>query len=282
MEHKDFYGDVLGKLREAGLEGLARTIALKAQDSISIEPDEASSGAPVPSKLGGKPNLPPTFAWPVSGSHPLAFVAQFNLAEVAPLAEESGLPREGALYVFYDWNEQPWGFEPEDCEGWRIVFLLPEDLHTLDELEPPTQDPESCPFFKEVFLRFYRRRTLPGPDSPELEALDLDHDDLDAYYDIIGELEEEHRPLHQFFGYPNQDQSTDMPAQAAELASQAFPDPPPPSRPDGDEWLMLLQIDSDEEAGFMWGDLGRLHFWIRRDDLRLRRFERTWMFLLCG
>ncbi|HSR69227.1 MAG TPA: YwqG family protein [Acidobacteriota bacterium] len=282
MENKDFYADVLRKLREAGLEELARTIALKARDSIRIERDEGSSGAAVPSKLGGRPDLPPTFAWPVGESHPLAFLAQFNLSEVAPLAEETGLPGEGALYVFYDWQQQPWGFEAQDCDGWRIVYLLPEDLHTLEALEPPAEDPEACPFFKEIFLRFYRQRTLPGPDSPELEALDLDDDDLDAYCDIIGELEEEHRPLHQFFGYPTQDQSTDMPAEAAKLASQAFPKTPPPAKPEGDEWVMLLQIDSDDEAGFMWGDMGRLHFWIRRDDLRYRRFERAWMFLLCG
>lgn len=281
MELNDFYADALRKLREAGLEDVARKIAVKAQDSIRIRRDESSSGVPVPSKLGGKPNLPPTFAWPVNKSHPLAFVAQFNLSEVAPLAQDSDLPADGALYVFYDWKEQPWGFEVQDSEGWSIVYLPPEDLHTLEELDPPTDQPEDCPFFKETFIRFHRQRTLPGPDSPVAD--DLDEDDLDAYCDIIGDLEEEHRPLHQFFGYPNQDQSTDMPEEAAELAPQAFPEPPPaPSQPGDEEWLMLLQIDTDDEAGFMWGDMGRLHFWIRRDDLRFRRFERVWMFLLCA
>lgn len=283
MENRDFYPDVLRKLREAGLEDLARTIAVKARDSIRIEQDESSSGAQVPSKLGGKPNLPPTFAWPVGQSHPLSFLAQFNLAEVAPLAEGSGLPGDGALYVFYDWKEQPWGFDAEDADGWRIVFLPPEDLHTLEELDPPTDDAEACPFFQEVFVRFRRQRTLPGPDSPVLSALDLEDAELDQYSEITGQLEDEHRPLHQFFGFPNQEQGTDMPEEARRLAPQVFREAPAaPSKPDGDEWVMLLQLDTDDEAGFMWGDMGRLHFWIRRDDLRYRRFERVWMFLLCA
>jgi hypothetical protein len=40
-----------------------------------------------------------------------------------------------------------------------------------------------------------------------------------------------------------------------------------------DEWLMLAQIGSDDEAGFMWGDDGRIYLWIRREDLIARRFR---------
>lgn len=31
----------------------------------------------------------------------------------------------------------------------------------------------------------------------------------------------------------------------------------------------------------MWGDLGRLYFWIRDDDLAARRFEKAWLILQC-
>mgnify|MGYP002870201319 CR=1 FL=1 len=47
-------------------------------------------------------------------------------------------------------------------------------------------------------------------------------------------------------------------------------------------WKLLLQIDSEEELGMMWGDCGRLYFWITEDDLAARRFGKAWLILQCG
>jgi Domain of unknown function (DUF1963) len=43
-----------------------------------------------------------------------------------------------------------------------------------------------------------------------------------------------------------------------------------------DSWQLLLQVDSDDAAGMMWVDSGMLYYWIRKDDLAARRFERVW------
>jgi uncharacterized protein YwqG len=43
----------------------------------------------------------------------------------------------------------------------------------------------------------------------------------------------------------------------------------------------LLQVDSDDAAGMMWGDAGMLYFWIRDDDLAARRFDRAWCVMQC-
>jgi hypothetical protein len=51
--------------------------------------------------------------------------------------------------------------------------------------------------------------------------------------------------------------------------------------PGAKEWELLLQIDSEEAAGMMWGDVGRIYFLIHRDDLRERRFEKIWAGLEC-
>lgn len=48
-----------------------------------------------------------------------------------------------------------------------------------------------------------------------------------------------------------------------------------------DSWQLLLQVDSDDDAGMMWGDSGLLYFWIRKDDLAARRFERVWCVMQC-
>jgi uncharacterized protein YwqG len=47
------------------------------------------------------------------------------------------------------------------------------------------------------------------------------------------------------------------------------------------EWRLLLQVESDGNAGMMWGDAGCLYFWIREQDLLARRFDRTWTLFQC-
>jgi uncharacterized protein YwqG len=52
---------------------------------------------------------------------------------------------------------------------------------------------------------------------------------------------------------------------------------------DSGHWRLLAQIDSHEdETGMMWGDVGRLYFWIREQDLRDRDWEAAWLVLQCG
>ena len=41
---------------------------------------------------------------------------------------------------------------------------------------------------------------------------------------------------------------------------------------DGDA-LVLLQVDSDDDARMMWGDAGRLYHLIHPEDLRARTFQ---------
>ncbi len=48
------------------------------------------------------------------------------------------------------------------------------------------------------------------------------------------------------------------------------------------DWQLLMQIDSDDDADMMWGDLGRLYFWIRRQDVEARDFSKVWMILQCS
>ncbi|MDP3853118.1 DUF1963 domain-containing protein, partial [Phenylobacterium sp.] len=47
------------------------------------------------------------------------------------------------------------------------------------------------------------------------------------------------------------------------------------------DWRLLLQLDTDDEAGMMWGDVGSLYFWIRERDARIGDFSKVWMILQC-
>ena len=48
------------------------------------------------------------------------------------------------------------------------------------------------------------------------------------------------------------------------------------------EWRLLMQIDSQDEADMMWGDMGRLYYWIKHSDLLAHDWELSWLILQCG
>jgi uncharacterized protein YwqG len=94
---------------------------------------------------------------------------------------------------------------------------------------------------------------------------------------------------HMMGGYPDVIQNPDM-DEECELASngiylgdgkgyQSAEAQALRQRPN--DWMLLLQLDSDEDAGMMWGDGGRLYFWIRKADLAKKDFSRVWMILQC-
>lgn len=48
------------------------------------------------------------------------------------------------------------------------------------------------------------------------------------------------------------------------------------------DWILLLQIDTDEKGpGWMWGDVGRIYYWIKRHDLASLRFDDVWLVFQC-
>ena len=44
------------------------------------------------------------------------------------------------------------------------------------------------------------------------------------------------------------------------------------------EWILLFQVDiiSNSEFELMIGDSGRLYYYIRKDDLKNKRFDKCW------
>ena len=49
-------------------------------------------------------------------------------------------------------------------------------------------------------------------------------------------------------------------------------------------WAVIHTSDiaTKDEAGMMWGDLGRLYYWIRHEDLIAGHWDCTWLILQCG
>lgn len=246
----------------------------------------ASSHADRFSRIGGRPNLPEGESWPRWQGTPLAFIAQLDLAEIPDGAPRFGLPASGCLWFFYDAEQSTWGFDPKDHGSWKVIHATQRPASA--PIEPPDDLPEHGEYEANP-IEFRPFRAPPSLERLELIAgslQDLDEDDIDearraCYQD---------HPHHQIGGYPDAVQNDSMEVEcqlvsnglycgnesgyaderAAELAGDAA------------AWKLLLQIDSDDDAGMMWGDCGLIYFWIRDDDLARQDFSRVWMVLQCG
>ena len=49
------------------------------------------------------------------------------------------------------------------------------------------------------------------------------------------------------------------------------------------DWMLLYQMGVVEKDGFelMFGDVGHIYFWIKKQDLEKRNFDNVWLILQC-
>ena len=236
------------------------------------------------SRLGGVAVLDPAVAWPTWGGRPLSLLAVVDLAELAAVDTGLQLPEVGLLNFFYDADEQrAWGFDPAQSDAWRVIYTPPEDGVAV---EPPT----GAPSFPSIPVSPRQWVSSPGWEEPALEI--IWQGDRDGLGDLDEQLAEEEWPEaahHQIGGWPMLQQgSIWLECQLASNGlyvgdSKGYQDPRAAELgPGADDWVLLLQIDTDDDAGWMWGDVGVLYFTIRRQDLADGRFDRCWMVLQCG
>jgi uncharacterized protein YwqG len=218
---------------------------------------------------------------------PLAFIGQVGLAEAAALTPGM-LPASGVLSFFYDPEQRAWGFDPQDRGSSRVYWFA-----DVEELRPAPL-PESLPShgrFELVSLTPRASLSLPPYQALEVQALRLSADEEDAYFAYREEWQNQHGagPQHQLLGHPSPVQDEmQLECQLVSAGiycgdSTGYSDPRRAElEPGAREWRLLAQIDSDDAAEMMWGDVGMLYFWIREPDLAARRFDRAWMILQCS
>ena len=122
-----------------------------------------------------------------------------------------------------------------------------------------------------------------------VQSLKLDGGEGDSYYELCA-TPFGGNPLHQLLGYSAPVQDNDMDLQCQLVSNGVYCGDPTgyqdPRRAELEkgrsDWILLLQIDSDDRAGMMWGDAGLLYFWIRREDLARRDFTKVWMVSQCS
>jgi hypothetical protein len=89
-----------------GLERLGDVLETSMKPKLQLGTRNPSE-API-SRLGGRPNLPEEFEWPLwSYDNPLAFLVQLQLDDIPPL-DGLDLPRTGSLFFFHDAGQCDW------------------------------------------------------------------------------------------------------------------------------------------------------------------------------
>jgi uncharacterized protein YwqG len=238
------------------------------------------------SRIGGRPTVPTGFEWPLWKGKPLGFLCQIDLAEVPRGGDFGVLPPTGFLLVFYDAEQGTWGFDPKDRGSWRVYYF--EALNGASDLAPPSGLAKAG-VFPEVPVQFASILTYPSGLDGRVQALKLGGGEGEAYYELCA-TPFGGNPLHQLLGCSTPVQDNDMDLQCQLVSNGIYCGDPTgyhdPRRAELEkgrgDWILLLQIDSDDRAGMMWGDAGMLYFWIRREDLARRDFTKVWMVSQCS
>mgnify|MGYP001286141600 CR=1 FL=1 len=256
-------------------------------EAIPIEENLIPVGT---SKLGGLPDLPRMFEWPSWNGKPLGFITQINLAELPKFDFLKTLPLSGLLSFFYSAEQETWGFYPSDKGSWKVVFFT--EVSNLERRNFPlnlTGDGK----YKSCSLKFHHSITFPPWESTSIQELSLTREEEDHYFEFGEKLQEYLREdtefVHRLLGYPIQIQG-DMQIQCQLLSNGWNTGDPETYRNPlakklyerANDWQLLLQIDSDQAAGMTWGDVGRIYYWIRKEDLQAANFDSTWMILQCS
>ena len=270
--------------------------------SATFDEDNTRPGT---SKLGGLPDLPAGVAWPTRAPYryprmeddfrpqaawepqPLSFLAQINLGDVAEAGCDLPLPKAGLLLFFYDTETQPWGFDPLDEPGSRVLFVSAETT-TRRQVDPAAVSSRVQP------LQLHPSQGLPSWEWLQEENKSDPRYSYDAFYEELqklGDQDEQEISFdgHMLGGWPNLIQhpmelECEMVRHGIYAGdSEGHADPRVAAlRRSAKDWRLLLQLSSDDDLGWMWGDVGKIYYWCREGDIAQGLFEHAWTILQCS
>lgn len=233
------------------------------------------------SKFGGLPDLPISKEWVTEeNGKPLSFIAQINCKDLLEFDKQIDLPDHGIIYFFYSAEQEAWGFDIKDKDKFKVLYL--DDLESLERKDAPVELKEFS-VYKSCELKFKNSVSLPSWENDFVRNT-LNDNELDNYMEIYSE-----GSINKIFGYADNIQG-EMELECQLVTNGLYCGDPSgyndPRRPElekgAKDWNLLLQIDSeDEKTGMMWGDSGRLYFWIKKQDLESLDFDKSWFSLQC-
>ncbi|KKO51051.1 YwqG family protein [Paenibacillus sp. DMB20] len=276
------------QLKEHGFEHALNYLMETTRQGVRCAKNgKADYTKPGRSRVGGDPDLPPTFAWPLtSDGKPMTFLVQLNMQDTAQRDANEWLPKTGMLSFFLGIDEPAYNIEH------RVIWFDESELLTVVRREPPGETA-----LEETYAGFdlAERSSLEPPnyaymDEDQVESENADYED---YEDLLFEIRDEgDDDIIQVFGYPT-GQHDDAEYEAAlylltgepyeysmdkaltKIAAH-FGGDKTKAKQEVADMLMLLELETDDDVGFCWWDAGVLHFFIRKEDLIAGRFDRTY------
>lgn len=236
-------------------------IKTKAEDNLLIDQ----------SKYGGFPYFPKDIKYPIDSKGQAMFLlAQINFSETPRLEP---FPDSGILQFYISGRSDVYGacFEsPAKQDDFKVQYfpkvIEDEDLIISDFSFLPEIESYSLPIDGQSSLTFsLKHAPMPVYDYRfESTILNIDRKLKYKLFQEYQKVYEEHERLfraegHKLGGYPYFTQE----------------DPRVFDTYRNEEYMLLFQMDTDDEAGIMWGDCGVANFFISDLDLENRNFSRV-------
>ena len=274
---------VQAAFQAAGLARVMKDIDAVAKASIRLftSPVTESTLTVGVSKLGGVPDVPPSFVWPQWKGLPQSFIAQIRLEDAHPYDVDGVLPEQGMLWFFYDAQQQTYGADPADKGGWSVLFA--ESSTNLQHITAPTTLPATSQF-RASAIHFASEITLSLQPQLEISNFDWTAQEQQQYETLLSTFPtpQDHASVHnRLLGNPDTLQD-DMRIEC-QYASNGIADASDPRAEEVAKgamaWHLLFQVDSDEQVGMRWASTGLLYYWLKKADLQARHFDASWVVL---
>ena len=218
------------------------------------------------SKFSGLPYFPKDLDYPMdSNKQPMVLMAQLNFAKIPHLPM---FPETGILQFFISGTDGVFGMNFDDLlntDNFRVLYFpeVIEDKSTLltDFSFLPEMNELELPFSAECALSFELQTAPMFIVDYQFGSKILNSDEPYYYHEEIYEAYSElfSSDGHKIGGYP-------FFTQADPREMQQYQD---------QDYILLFQMDTDDENGIMWGDCGVATFFIKQQDLLNKDFSKV-------
>ena len=177
---------------------------------------------------------------------------------------------------------------PIDQCAWQVYYFPSVNSLTTSRKNQVVPCVERV-IYSQASLKFSKKgRVMPEADSMLIDNLILSEAEKEDYFQFVKQLPESYYD-HQLLGYPGLIQNDSL-----ELECEMFTNSlewqhysalegadKDSFEQSASEWVLLLQLGSDNKLNWLWGDAGNLYWMIRRSDLKAQRFDQVQVIMQC-